>query len=135
MNKNIQKIRNLKSLKDLRILKANIIRLNREDLLIEIYAKQTELNISQAKFENRRPNINFLEIGLKIGQTIIHKETRETATIASEHTIIHRDIENKITPICELLSKRHTGSVSREWETEDGSCLHDLYNKTYKLGE
>jgi hypothetical protein len=129
-------INNITTLKDMDVFIANARKLDRIDVVSLAYQKRAELTRLEAKKIKRRPDINYLEIGLNLGDVITHSRTGEQATIHTDRTLMYKGHECYITPLEQELSKKNglksagTGPSSK-WETADGTILNSLYTKTY----
>lgn len=81
----------------------------------------------------RRPNLNFVEMGIPIGAQIISVTSGESAKVISEKKIRFRDKDTSLWAASKLTTGRnHPGPPTAEW-TYDGVNVGDLYIDTYGL--
>ena len=127
------------TLKDIEAFIVNANRLGEDEVVAMAYTRRAELVRDNYEATGRRPDINYLEIGLHVGDTITHMRSGEKATIRTDRTLTFRGLEDYITNIESLLiteMDRGSGSKSNKyskktWMTDDGKTLDELYLKTY----
>lgn len=132
-------IANTKTLKEIDAFIANAQRLGKDELLSIAFARRAEFARADYESTGRRPNINYLEIGLSIGDIITHMLTGEKAIIRTDRTLTFRCFEEHITNIEKVLfteMERDESPAPRKyskttWMTDDGKTLDELYLKTY----
>jgi hypothetical protein len=80
----------------------------------------------------RRPNMNFFEMGLQVGDILEFTQADETVTIASEKKVIFQGEETSLTYATRALLTNGTYNVapSPYWK-HNGVSLREIYNDTY----
>jgi len=110
-------------------------RQNRDDVIALAYQRRAILSSQTAVAEGRRPHLNYLEMGLKVDDVLIHAKTGERAKVFSGRELIYKGRIVHISPLerelTEIHSMRESGGPSNHWTTEDGRLLNDLYEETY----
>ncbi|MFC4994263.1 GIY-YIG nuclease family protein [Rubritalea tangerina] len=106
-----------------------------EDVTPSIIEEATKVDSETQKSSKkviRRPNQNFLEMGLKIGDTITFSQGDETAVIASGRKVLFRGEEVSLTYVTKTLLNDGAYDVAPGgyWYYGDRS-LRDIYNETY----
>lgn len=93
--------------------------------------------IAKAKSIRRRPPLNYREMGLQVGQTLVYaSDPKITCTIAGERKVLYNDEETSLTRITTaLLNLTQAVQPTKYWQTEDGRNLMDLYNEIYPITE
>jgi hypothetical protein len=86
--------------------------------------------------KQRRPPLNFVEMGIPIGSRLLfmyaEEETTIEATVLSERKVTYNDTEYSLTRLTrELLNINHDVQPSRYWSWS-GKSLNEYYNDTYK---
>lgn len=82
----------------------------------------------------RKPNLNFIEMGLKIGDTIVYVDDPNiTATIKSERKVEYNNIEYSLSRLTNDLRGKSSdyGVQPTLWWTYNGNRLDEYYNQTY----
>lgn len=76
-----------------------------------------------------RPKINYLQIGLKVGDVITFRDGVTTATIAGPHTVIYQGDESALQPVSLKLMPEIVGRgvASKFYWSINGQSLADLY--------
>jgi hypothetical protein len=94
---------------------------------------QVELEAGQA-YARKRPNFNFIEMGIPIGSQIYFNTDGETATVVSEKIVRFRDTETSLTNATRMaLGEGYAYNVAPgPYWTFNGRKLRDIYNDTYQ---
>ena len=129
-------ISGIPSLREMDTFISNARKLERDDVVSLAYVKRAELTRLEAMRTKRRPDINYLEIGLNLGDVLTHTRTGEKATVFTDRTLMYKGSEVYITPLEQELNQKHrlksaVSGPSDQWETESGTILNELYTKTY----
>ena len=113
---------------------------NSEEGIASFPQKSTIIKISDIKEtkddkpteRNRRPNLNFYQMGLIDGDELTYiADDNIKVTIASENRVKYQGKEYSLTRLTkELKGLNHAIQPTGEWEFE-GQNLLDLYNETY----
>lgn len=83
----------------------------------------------------RRPSLNFLEMQIPIGSTIVSVDNGEIATIADERHILFREEHASLTRATrEILGIDYSVAPTPHW-TYEGKLLSAIYDETYRLEE
>lgn len=88
------------------------------------------------KSTSKRPPLDFLAMGLHIGDTLVFNGTPSCAvTIASARKVIHEGHESSLTAVTkELLNKDYAVQPTRYWSI-NGDNLLDIYDRVYPLAD
>ena len=113
-----------------------------EDVTPEVNAESDDLDPSDReaakRFKRRRSNLNFVEMGVRIGCIIVSEETNEEAEVVGERRVIFRGEEMSLTAatraVLDLPSDKQGIRPTRHWMFE-GRSLKEIYNETYGLRE
>lgn len=84
-----------------------------------------------------RPKINYLEIGLKVGDVIVFKDGITTATIAGPHTVSYQGVESSLQRVSQKLMPEMVGrgvESKTRWSFGD-RLLADLYEELHGVEE
>ena len=81
------------------------------------------------KLKSRRPNLNFIEMGIPIGSTIEFIDTDKTASVISEKSVSYEGNEYSLTKLTKEL-KGYVTAPCPHW-TFNGISLSKLYSDTY----
>lgn len=97
---------------------------------------QVELEAGQA-YARKRPNFNFIEMGIPVGSQIYFNTDGEAATVVSEKSVRFRDTETSLTNATRLaLGDGYAYNVAPgPYWTYNGRKLRDIYNETYQRPE
>lgn len=89
-------------------------------------------NTNRTKYSKKRPAMDFIEMGLKLGQTLIFKKDNNIrCTIASNRTINYKGEETSLTKLTtQLLGLKQAVQPSPYWLVNEKK-LSDIYNDTY----
>ena len=86
------------------------------------------------KLKSRRPNLNFVEMGIPLGSVLKFTQSDVSVEIVSENRVKYKEEVRALTAITtELLDSKYNVAPSPYW-TFDGRSLRDIYNETYELG-
>lgn len=118
---------------------AVIRQLGSEDVTPEVSAENESISVeeraSSAKLKTRRPNLNFREMGLPSGATLISVETGREITIADDrHVLLDGEVVSLTRATFNVLDLGYNVQPSPHW-TYNGRNLSDIYNETYPLEE
>ena len=79
----------------------------------------------------RRPNLNFVEMGVPIGSKLTSAITEEEATVISSRKVFFRGEEMSLTEATTKVREGKAPSApTRHWEF-DGRSLGEIYRETY----
>lgn len=133
----LQIIERCKTLKDIDRFIENAMNKEAEEVVLSAaYDKRLQLTIEDCRKSNRRPDLNYFEMGLKKGEVLKHMKSGQNATVFTDRTLSYNGREVYITPLQAELTEKYCpqGSGSHpthHWELENGTVLNDLYVKTY----
>ena len=83
------------------------------------------------KFKSRRPNLNFVEMGIPIGSTLVSGKTGEEATVSGDKSVTFRGEEVSLTQATRnVLEIDHSVAPTPHWRFE-GRLLQEIYRETY----
>lgn len=94
---------------------------------------ESEIDAGKA-YAQKRPKMNFIEMGIPIGAELIFNNNGEIATVVSEKTVRFRDEETSLTNATRLaLGEGYAYHVAPGpyWRF-NGRKLRDIYNDTYQ---
>jgi len=108
-----------------------------KDVTPEIQQEADEVDVetksASTKLKARRPNLNFVEMGIPIGSTINFIDTNESATIVTERKVEYEGEHISLTALTrKLLSNEHDVAPAPYWYFQ-GKVLRELYNETYSM--
>jgi len=113
-----------------------ILKLFNEGNMTSEVVREMENDITQEEQEDqkkrrtKRPPINFLEMGLNIGDELVylHDESK-TCTVAGAKKVIYEGRETSLTPITtQLLGSKYSVQPTGHW-LADGKNLLDIYEE------
>ena len=81
------------------------------------------------KLKSRRPNLDFIEMGIPIGSTIEFLDTDKTASVISEKFVSYEGNEYSLTKLTKEL-KGYITAPCPHW-TFNGISLSKIYSETY----
>lgn len=92
-------------------------------------------NVSPAEREAakvaRRPNMNFIEMGIPIGAELLYKDGESTVTVVSERKVRFEEEEMSLTAVTRrMMGTDYSIQPGPHW-TYRGRTLHEYYNDTY----
>ena len=92
--------------------------------------ESTEVNAGD-EYAARRLNLNFVEMGIPIGSTLVFKEDGKTVTVAAPKKVRLGNDEMSLTAATRtLLGFDYSVQPGPYW-TFNGRSLRDIYNETY----
>jgi len=92
----------------------------------------TESKEASDKLTKRRPNLNFIEMGIPVGSIIQFTQSDATVVVASERKVTHNGEEKSLTYATrDLLGLPYSVAPGPYWEF-NGKSLRDIYNDTYE---
>lgn len=102
---------------------------------IQEEAKKVDTSTIEAsrKLNARRPNQNFVEMGIPIGSEISLAGTDITATIASERKVTYQGQEYSLTALTRLLMENEYNIQPGPHWYYQGRSLNEIYEDTYPL--
>ena len=109
-----------------------------ENVTPQVNAESDDLDPSDRaaanRFKRRRPNLNFIEMGIQVGATLVSTATDEVAEVTGERQVIFRGEEVSLTAATraalDLPPDQQGISPARHW-TFEGRILREVYNETY----
>ncbi|MGJ8641784.1 MAG: GIY-YIG nuclease family protein [Luteolibacter sp.] len=106
-----------------------------EDVTPDIREEADKVDVdskeASKKLSSRRPNMNFLEMGIPIGSILQFTESDSSVMVAAERKVMLNDEEVSLTRATRiLLSYDYNVQPSPYWIFE-GKLLRDIYNETY----
>jgi len=109
--------------------------LNTEDATQEVLDQKTEIDAESAQaavaLKAKRPNMNFIEMGIPEGSVLHSVDDDSTATVVSPKKVLFRDEEMSLTAATRIiLGIEHSVQPSPYW-TFNGRSLRDIYNEIY----
>jgi len=109
--------------------------LNTEDATQEVAGQKSDIDSESVQaaaiLKSRRPNLNFLEVGIPIGSILHSTEDDSTATVIAPKKVSFKGEEMSLTAATRiLLGLDYSVQPSPYW-TFNGRPLHELYNETY----
>ena len=109
--------------------------LHTEDATKEIELQQTSIDhesvIAAEQLKSKRPNMNFIEMGIPIGSQLFSVHNNSIAIVASAKRIIFNGEETSLTAATrQILGIEHSVQPSPHWLYE-GKSLKELYEETY----
>lgn len=98
-------------------------------------AKNVDTSTAEAsrKLSARRPNQNFIEMGIPLGAEITFAGTELTAIIASERKVSYQGQEYSLTALTRLLLENDYNVQPGPHWYYNGKSMNDIYNETYAL--
>ena len=109
--------------------------LHTEDATVEIEQQPTTLDqesvIAAAQLKSKRPNMNFVEMGIPIGSELLSVHSPLTAIVLSEKKVSFGSEETSLTAATrQVLGIEHSVQPSPHW-TYQGKLLKEIYEETY----
>ena len=83
------------------------------------------------KLTKKRPNQNFVEMGIPVGSEILSTENGETAVICGEKSVQFRSEEMSLTRATKIILELDYSVQPGSYWTYKGKTLKDIYNETY----
>lgn len=84
--------------------------------------------------KKRRPNLNFTEMQIPLGETIVNTNTGEEATIITDRLVLFRDQEMSLTAATRLALELDYSVAPTPYWTFNGVNLQEIYDRTYNGG-
>ena len=83
------------------------------------------------KFKSRRPNLNFVEMGIPIGSTLVSVKTGEEATVSEDKLVMFREEKMSLSRATRyVLEIDHNVAPTPYWKFK-GQLLQEIYRETY----
>ena len=83
------------------------------------------------KFKSRRPNLNFVEMGIPIGSTLVSVKTGEEATVSEDKLVMFREEKMSLSRATRyVLEIDHNVAPTPHWKFK-GQLLQEIYRETY----
>ena len=81
----------------------------------------------------RRPSLNFLEMQIPIGATLVSIDNGEVATVIDERRILFREEHSSLTRATrEILGIEYSVAPTPHW-TYEGKLMSEIYDETYRI--
>lgn len=96
---------------------------------------QIDLESAQKLKKTRRPSLDFLEMGLKIGDQLeyLDEDSKVIVKVKTNKTVEYNNTEYSLTKLTqELLQIDYAIQPTRKWAF-NGKNLSDIYNETYPI--
>lgn len=91
---------------------------------------KTSIEAAEA-LRKKRPHMNFEEMGIPVGSTLVCTRNGEQASVNSPRTILFKGEETSLTAATrEILGLEYNVAPGPYW-TLNGRLLRDIYNETY----
>lgn len=108
---------------------------NSEEVTPEFNQEEGNADADAVKrVRRRRPNMNFIEMGILAGSILVCVHNGEEATVVDERKVRFRDEETSITQATRLAlglgASRSIPVIRRQWSYE-GRNLSEIYEETY----
>jgi hypothetical protein len=109
--------------------------LDQKDVTPEV-RKELNNNVSQAEVDSgeklkKRPNMNFVEMGIPLGATLVFEDGSARTTVYSEKKVEFNNQIMTLTAVTrEVLNLDYSVQPSPHW-TYEGRLLKDIYDETY----
>jgi len=86
-----------------------------------------------ARLSRRRPNLNFLEMGIPIGSTLSANDHNEQVTVVSGKKVHYRGKDMSLTAATrKIMELDYSVAPGPHW-TFDGRSLREIYDDTYSF--
>ena len=110
-----------------------------EDVTPQVNAEADDLDASDraavTRFKQRRPNLNFIEMGIEVGSILVSVETEEQAAVTGERQVSFRNENMSLTAATraalDLTPEQHSVAPTPHW-TFEGRNLREIYDETYR---
>lgn len=106
-----------------------------EDVTPDIREEADKVDVeskeASKKLSSRRPNLNFVEMGIPIGSVLQFTQSESSVTVASERKVILNGDEVSLTRATRLLLEYEYNVQPSPYWTFEGRLLRDIYNETY----
>ena len=103
--------------------------LQREADAVDVEAKD-----ASNRLKARRPNLNFVEMGIPVGSELrYYQAPHETVMVVSDRKVEFRGEVTSLTAATrEILGTDYSVAPARYWSFQ-GRSVHDIYNETYEI--
>ena len=85
------------------------------------------------KLKSRRPNLNFIEMGIPVGSILHHTLSDATVEVASERKVFFLGEETSLTAVTKELSGNDYRVAPGPYWIFKGKTIRDYYEETYEL--
>ncbi len=87
------------------------------------------------RYKSKRPKLNFLEMNIPIGSTLLSMSNDDTCIVESENKVIYKGESMSLTRATKIsLNNSYNVSPCPQW-TYNGINLSDIYDETYEHTE
>lgn len=83
------------------------------------------------KLKSRRPNQNFIEMGIPVGSTLVFRPTGATVEVISKNKVEYEGREYSLTALARDLIEPLPKVPQRPFWLFNGRALSEIYNETY----
>jgi T5orf172 domain len=106
-----------------------------EELKAQVTGIDEQSMIAAETYRSRSPPLNFQEMGIPIGSTLIHPDTGTTITVVAPKRVLFGDEEMSLSAATRtLLGIDYNIQPTRHW-IYNGKSLGELYEETYSEAE
>lgn len=100
----------------------------------EADAVDVEAKDAANRLKARRPNLNFIEMGIPVGSELrFYQAPHETVMVVSERKVEFRGEVTSLTAATrEILGTDYSVAPAPYWSFQ-GRSVHDIYNETYEI--
>jgi hypothetical protein len=109
--------------------------LNTEDATKEVSGQKSNIDPESVQaaevLQSRRPNLNFLEMGIPIESVLHSAEDDSTTIVIAPKKVRFRDEEMSLTAATRLMLGLDYSVAPGPYWTFNGRSLRDIYNETY----
>ena len=100
----------------------------------EADAVDVEAKDAANRLKARRPNLNFIEMGIPVGSELrFYQAPHETVMVVSGRRVEFRGEETSLTAATrDVLGISYSVNPSQYWSFQ-GRSVHDIYNETYEI--
>lgn len=108
-----------------------------EDVTPSLQAEAEKVDVdskeASKKLKARRPNLNFVEMGIPIGSTLHFVQGNATVEVISERKVLLNGEETSLTAATQELLKNSYQVAPGPYWTFNGRSIRDIYNETYEM--
>jgi hypothetical protein len=97
---------------------------------VDVDSKEASIKLS-----SRRPNLNFVEMGIPIGSVLQFTENDSTVTVSAERKVMLNNEEVSLTRATRILLGYDYNVQPSPYWTFGGKLLREIYNETYSTEE
>ncbi len=106
-----------------------------KDVTPQVNKEVEELSVvdreAAKRFRSSRPNLNFTEMGIQVGSTLVSIKTGESATVVADKKVFFREEEMSLTAATKaVLELERSVAPTPHW-TYNNRVLRDIYDVTY----